>query len=487
MADRKRGEQLSSVDTAWLRMEHPTNLMMITGVLMFDEPIDFERLKTTIEEKLIQRFPRFRQRVAGGERPSGQPRWEDDPHFDLRSHLRRIALPAPGDEVALQELVGDLMSTPLDFSKPLWQWHLVENYGSGCALVMRLHHCIADGIALVNVMLSLTEKEPDGALPDPEPEPDHPARNPLENLLRPAAEAINRTLHTTEHLWHEGMDILTHPSRVLDLVQLGAGGAAALSKLLLMRPDPLTPFKGKLGVAKRAVWSAPIPVAEIKAIGQITKSTINDILLTTVAGALRHYLQGRGAEADGIDIRAVVPVNLRPLTETPELGNRFGLVFLSLPVGIDDPLDRLIVLQERMDAIKGSPEAVVAFGILNAIGIAPSEIENIVVNIFGTKATAVMTNVPGPRQTLYMAGKPLRGAMFWVPQSGRLGLGVSILSYANEVRLGLAADVGLIPDPDAIIAGFEEEFERFRTMARRAADLEARRNQTAAASEAGAS
>ncbi len=483
MADRKRTDYLSNVDTAWLRMEHPTNLMMITGVMMFDEPIDFERLKATVEHGLLQPFPRFRQRLVGGAKPVSPPRWEDDPHFDIRAHVRRIALPAPGDDNALQELVSDLMSTPLDFSKPLWQWHLVENYGSGCALIARLHHCIADGIALVHVMLSMTQQEADAPPPPPASPNNHRPQNALSSLLQPANTAVQRTRHASEMLWHEGMELLTNPARMLDLVQLGTSSAAALGKLLLMGPDPKTVFRGKLGVTKRAVWSVPIPLDEIKAIGHIAKSTINDILLTTVTGALRHYLQSQGKPVDGVTIRAVVPVNLRPLGEVPELGNRFGLVFLGLPIGIADPLDRLIELQERMDAIKGSPEAVVAFGILNAMGMAPSEIENIVVNIFGTKATTVMTNVPGPRQILYMAGKPIRGIMFWVPQSGRLGLGVSILSYANEVRLGIATDAGLVPDPEKVIAGFYAEFEQLKEMAQRAQRLEARRQQVGSSME----
>jgi hypothetical protein len=163
-----------------------------------------------------------------------------------------------------------------------------------------------------------------------------------------------------------------------------------------------------------------------------------------------------------------VPVNLRPLTTTPRLGNQFGLVFLALPVGIADPLDRLLELQERMDAIKSSPEALVAFGILNAMGIAPKQIQDQLVNIFGVKATGVMTNVPGPRQPLYMAGRQMKELMFWVPQSGRLGLGVSILSYNGTVQLGVATDVGLVPDPDVIIAGFHREFESFKEMVARA-------------------
>jgi predicted flap endonuclease-1-like 5' DNA nuclease len=166
----------------------------------------------------------------------------------------------------------------------------------------------------------------------------------------------------------------------------------------------------------------------------------------------------------------VIPVNLRQETARIELGNRFGLVFLSLPLGIDDPLDRLFELKRRMDDLKGSQEAVVAFGILNAIGMAPSDIENIVVNIFGAKATAVMTNVPGPRGQIYFAGAPVREMMFWVPQSGRLGLGVSIFSYNDQVWLGVATDQSLVPDPETIIAYYGEEIDELYSLTQKAGE-----------------
>lgn len=459
MSPSPRTEPLSNVDTAWLHMEDPANLMMISAVTAFDEPLDFERLRATIQYRML-RFDRFRQRVVEPKLRPGKPYWETDPHFDLDAHLHRIALPAPGDKATLQSTISDLVSMPLDYSKPLWQFHLIENYGVGCALLVRLHHCIGDGMALAHVLLSMTDTDPDAPWPAAEPEEERPARwNPLPAMFKPASEALKTTRSLSETLIDESLATLTNPAHALDLLKLGTSGARALGKLLLIPPDPPTVFKGSLGVQKRVAWSDPILLGEVKAVGHVTGGTINDILLTAVTGALRRYLQRRGEPVAGLDVRAVVPVNLRPLDEVPDLGNRFGLVFLSLPVGIGDSLDCLFELKARMDEIKNSPEAIVAFGILNAIGMSPAEIEDVVVRIFGLKATAVMTNVPGPRQTLYLAGQPIRDVMFWVPQSGRLGLGVSIMSYDGEVRLGVATDAGLIPDPDAIIAGFHEEFQ----------------------------
>jgi diacylglycerol O-acyltransferase len=453
----KHSERLSNVDTAWLRMEDPTNLMMVTGVLVFDRPLNFERLRATFEQRLLC-FERFRQRVVT---TGGAAHWEPDPNFTLSAHLHRIALPAPGDQAALQELVSDFMATPLDFSKSPWQYHLIEGYGEGCVLLGRLHHCIADGIALVRVHISMTDETPDAI--EAAAEHEH-RRNGGSPVSTPIA-AVNAAVRTAENLLDQGIETLLRPGRLADALKLGAGSAIALSRMLLMSPDPQTVFKGPLSVAKRAAWSAPISLAMVKAIGQAVGATVNDVLLTAVTGALRRYLQDRGEMVEGLDLRAAVPVNLRSPNEPLTLGNRFGLVFLSLPVGADDPIDRLYDLKQRMAALKDSPEALVAFGVLNALGLAPDQLQDLGVSLFGSKATAVMTNVPGPRQTVYLAGAPVREIMFWVPQSGRLGLGVSIFSYAGQVWLGVATDAALVSDPEVIVRGFHEEFELLARLA----------------------
>lgn len=450
-----RSEPLSPVDHAWLRMEDPTNLMMVTGVLIFDQPLDFERLRATIEHRLVGRFDRFRQRVVTA---GGMARWETDPTFTLGAHVHRIGLPAPHDQAALQDLVSDLMSQPLDFTKPPWHYHLIEGYGEGCVVLARLHHCIADGIALVHVLLSMTDDSPDAPWPTGED-----GASSAAGSTGPIA-AVTATVRAAEKLLADGIESLLEPSRIMDAAKFGADSVSALNRLLLLSPDPKTVFKGRLGIAKRAAWSQPVPLDDVKAIGRAVGATVNDVLLAAVTGALRRYLQGRGEEVDGLDIRAAVPVNLRSPNEPPSLGNRFGLVFLALPIGADDPLDRLFDLKERMEAIKGSQEAIVAFGILNVMGAGPRQLEELGVTIFGSKATAVMTNVPGPRQTIYLAGAPIRGIQFWVPQSGRMGLGVSILSYAGQVTLGIATDARLVPDPAAIVEGFHEEFELLKRL-----------------------
>ena len=433
---------VSAVDAAWLRMEDPTNLMMVTGVLLFDGRVDPDRLRAVVEERLLP-FARFRQRVEEPLFGVGMPRWVTDDRFELDAHLHRVALPQPSDKAALEAFVSDVMSSPLDFSKPLWQMHLVE-HASGTALVTRVHHAIADGIALVQVLLSLTDTSARPRRRRPAP--------------RPGADAGGSPLvRAGGWLAQAGFGLAREPGQALRAAGVGADAAATLARVALLPPDPRTALKGPLGVSKRAAWSEPIALADVRVAREHGRGTINDVLVATTAGALRRYLGARGDDVDGLDLRAALPVNLRPPDQAHRLGNQFGLVFLALPLGIDDPLERLAEVKRRMDELKSSLQPVVALGLLTAIGLLPGRLQPLPVQFFGSKASLVLTNVPGPREQLYLAGEPLRRAMFWVPQSGRLGLGVSILSYAGEIMVGVASDAGLVPDPQAIVEAFEAE------------------------------
>ncbi len=452
---------MTPVDAAWLHMEDPTNLMMVTGVMTFDRPLNLDHFYAILQHRFLK-YRRFRQRVVEPTLSLGMPQWEDDPHFNLDAHVHRVALPAPGGREALQKMVSDLMSTPLDYSKPLWQFHLVENYGSGMALINRLHHCLADGIALMQVLLAMTDMSANAPWPKPKPRkqkrPSSLFDRAYETLIKPASSAFTTARHLADRLLQEGAETLAHPSHLLDLAQQGTDYALATSRLLLLPPDPHTVLKGKLGVSKKAAWSDPLPLKEVKAIKNATGATVNDVLISALAGGLRHYLQQRGQPVDALNFRAFVPVNIRPPDQLDELGNKFGLVLLSLPIYEEDPFERLMEVRRRMNALKNTPEAVVAFGILGAMGLTPVDIQRLIVQMFAMKATAVMTNVPGPQIPLYLAGAQITDIMFWVPQSGRMGLGTSILSYAGKVYLGVVTDVGLVPDPEKIIEGFYYEY-----------------------------
>lgn len=454
-------ERIASVDAAWLRMEEPTNLMMITAVLWFDEPPDWERLKSVLNERLVGRFPRFRQRLVESGGLLATPHWEEDPAFDLDAHLGHVEVPPPGDRDALEALVSQWMSTPLERSRPLWQFHLVDGLGKGGALLVRIHHAIADGIALARVLLSLMDEDAKDHF-TPEPAPREGRQQPGWMKLLRGARAV---ASGTRAVWRRGAEMISEPIHVGDLVRQGARGAAALGRLALMPSDPPTVLRGALGTAKRAAWSEPIPLEEVKATGRAMEGTINDVLLAALTGTLRRYLEERGGPVE--DLRAFVPVNLRPLDEPipRELGNRFGLVFLELPVKEVEPRRRLRALKRRMDALKRSPEAALTFGMLGMAGMAPAAVERAAVDVVAAKGSLIMTNVPGPRHPVYLAGTKLAGLMFWVPQSGKVGLGVSIFSYAGQVTVGVSVDEGLVPDPHRLVSGFRDELRALASVA----------------------
>ena len=458
---------MSSADAAWLHMDSPTNLMVVNAVLWFDEPLDWQRVKEQLRRRLVAEFPRFRQRVVESWLPLAGPWWEDDPRFDLGSHVHHSVLPAPGDQRVLQEFVAGKMAIPLDGSRSLWQLHLVDGYGPGCALLFRVHHCIGDGIALARVMLSLTDGAAGAGIAPAQAA--HPASVPLDSLSRPAARALSATRGLVETVWHESVEVMTQASGPTDVAAVGRGEAKTLAKLLLTGRDVDTVLKGELGVARRVTWSSPLRLDELKTIGGAFNATVNDVVLTAVAGALRSYLERRESLVD--ELRAIVPVNLRPLDEPlpRKLGNRFGLVLLPLPVGIAARGERLAEVKRRMDAIKHSPEGTFSYGFLSAIGLTPRQLQNLIIGHYASRGTAVMTNVAGPPERIHFAGAPVRGIAVWAPCSGEVGISVSIFSYAGEVRLGLAVDAGLVPEPREIIDAFDAECQELSALAHRAA------------------
>jgi len=457
-------EKMSSVDTAWLRMDRPSNLMLIVGVLIFEGAIDYERLKTTIARRLAP-FRRFRQRVVDGTPPG----WEDDPGYSIDFHVRRDRLPGKAGKRELERYAARLVSRPLDDSKPLWQFILLDNYQGGAALVSRIHHCIADGIALIGVMLQLTDASPD-APADPEPPPEAAPQDVGETnddetdlwqqLLAPFAAAAVKAIGYSGKAMSTYLDVLTQPERAAQLARIAGSVTAEVAQLIAMPDDSPTRFKGKPGLHKAVAWSEPLPLDLVKAVGAVTGSSVNDVLLSCVAGALGHYLRHRGDDPMAVEIRALVPVNLRRPGHEHRLGNRFGLVALTLPLGLANPLARLAEVRTKMEALKGSYQAAVTLGVLSIVGMAPKAVQTQILDLIAKKATAVMTNVPGPQQPLYMAGAKLAQMMFWVPQSGDIGMGVSILSYNGGVQFGLVTDESLVADPQAIVEGFAPELER---------------------------
>lgn len=437
-------------------MDRPTNLMVITGIFVFDEPIELERIRDVISKRLVP-IRRFRERIV---KEGRRYWWEEQPDFDVRRHVVAGDLDEPRDERALQKRAAELMGEPLDPDLPLWKFEVHPSVDGGSAIVTRLHHAIGDGVALMMATLSLMDLEAEHADLDP------CEANPLAPLFYKGEELNEAAIEHARTLLPEAMRLMERPSTAAAGARSGrrsrlvAKATRDMARLVFRFPDPKTLFKGELAGRKAVSWTAPIDFERVRELKQRLGCTVNDALMTALAGGLGRYLSDRGQPVDGVDIRAVVPVSLRPVRRLAELGNEFGLVFMSLPMGIADPRDRLGELKTRMDALKGSVEAGLTYGILRGMGLAGRPIHELIVTIFGTKASTVLTNVPGPKRPLYFAGNRIRDMLFWVPSSGTVGMGLSILSYDGQVRVGVATDAGLVPDPHAIVEAVEDEFER---------------------------
>jgi WS/DGAT/MGAT family acyltransferase len=463
-------ERMSRVDTAWLRMDNDVNLMMIVGVWLLTPAITLQALKERIEAKLLQ-YDRFRQKAVADAMGAN---WVHDDDFHIDRHVVAEALePSPGETErhALQRLCGELATRPLDPQRPLWQFHFIEHYEGGSALVARVHHCIGDGIALISVMLSITDggadppkrrrrKPPEAGADDRTNEGDWLA----DAVLKPLTDIAVKAVAMYGGGVAKSLEMLANPQQNLlgsvDMARSGVQVLADVGALALMADDSPTLLKGRPSGRKVVAWSEPLPLDEVKAIGRGLGCSVNDVLLSCAAGAFGEYLRSRGQDPAAKEIRAMVPVNLRPLDQAWKLGNRFGLAPLVLPIGIDNPVERVYAVHRRMDELKGSYQPLLAFAVLAMSGLFIKPVQDMVLGMFAKKATAVMTNVPGPAQHLKFCGATLRQTMFWVPASGDIGVGVSILSYGGGVQFGLITDEALCPEPQDVIDRFQPEFDK---------------------------
>ncbi|HKQ12661.1 MAG TPA: wax ester/triacylglycerol synthase family O-acyltransferase [Steroidobacteraceae bacterium] len=459
------GEPMSGIDLAWLRMERATNPMTIVAVLILEGRVKHVQLRSLLAERLL-RFDRFRELPV---HDALGTRWARDQHFDLDVHLRVLRLPPRAGQRQLEQAASKLASAQLNPRHPLWQIHLIERYGKGSALIARFHHCYADGIALMRVLLSLADATPvpvaaaastaqatrgnshDGLLS---------LVSPLTNLIGSAMSAVQRAGQGTADLVSASLRTLAHPDQAAALARQGATALREFADIALLPEDPPTPLKGKLGSHKQVAWAQPLSFMEVRAVAHALDCTINDVLLASVAGALGSHLAKRGVSTDGLTIRALVPVNLRPADEQPQLGNQFGLVFANLPIGERNPLARVYAVHQDMQRLKQSSQALVALWLLTAMGLLPGVVEERAIELFTAKGSVVVSNVPGPREPLYLAGARIAQQFFWVPQAGDIGVGISLLTYDGSVHFGLIADRNLISDPSDVARRFVNEFER---------------------------
>jgi len=423
------GEALSRADLAWLNADEPTNHFVVTSLALFDERLDVDRFKSVLAAR-VGLHPRLTQVVAGTSNPILGARWVPATGFDLDAHIHRVAIARPGGTGELAAYIGDLVGRPIDLSRPLWESHIIDGPGAGTALVTRFHHSLGDGQAMVRMLLSLTDSTREGwRLPPARPR--RPRRPQRKSQGRPALTALAR----------QGLD-----------------AAGTLARLTLLDADPPTPFRGELTLLKRVAWSAPLSLASVKHVAHSTGTTVNDVIVSVIAGALGGYLRGHGQETRGLRIRAMVPVNLRAADDTRMTGNQFSLVYLELPMAVAGPLERLMRVKIEMDRIKASSEPAVGWLLVRGLGLLPARLEHATSAFYAGKASLVLTNVIGPDKAIYLAGSPVRQMTFWEPESGGLGLGMSIYSYAGEITVGAVSDRNLVARPSEITDGVEAEF-----------------------------
>jgi WS/DGAT/MGAT family acyltransferase len=456
MKQQRMREPFSNFDAFLLHIEKPTNLMVITGLIFLTQPIDTIVLRRVVQERLLK-FERFQKRVVNTGFISKSPKWEFDPTFNINTHVHKIGLPSPGDESSLKELVNDLMSVPIDMTKPPWQIYLVENYSDGSVIVARFHHTLADGLSLVNVFNSLgdnTSGSPEGDTPV---DTRRKAASLMGRLIVPPLKLTSKMLELSEWVLHQGLGLIDNPDYIKDILGIATGNTQVISKYVIGKSDPQTSLRGKCQIAKIGTWSDPIPLDQVKLLGRELGGTVNDVILTAVTGGLRRYFEANGESIDFDDIQAVVPVNMRDTGDFKNIGNEVGMVLIPLPVGQQDLLNRYQHIKLCMDDLKQSGEPDLIFHLLNIPVFKSKLLATAMAGMMTSKASLVVTNVPGPQAQVDIAGRKIRQAVFWVPQPVGWGLGISILSYAGEITLGVAADAKLIRDPDQILKGIEAE------------------------------
>ncbi len=446
-------ERLSGIDSLMFALDHPGPPPVISGAFEFDCRLDFSDINAFIAERLL-RHDRFRMRPSIN---TGFPVWVEDPAMDMDYHMCRSTVAPPGGEKQVQALFNELSAEPLDPGKPLWRIHYIENTESeGSHLFFRIHHCIGDGMAMVRLLLSITDT----------------AAEAMENLREndkhaQHANRSKRKCHAVcDYAKKKIKTVISDPAQARQCAKNTRTAlsetAMTMARLLMLPPDRECFFNQPPTTLRRMTWTAPLPLDEIKKAGARFNTTVNDIIAALTTGGLRRYLDQNGMLQGKIPIRMAVPVNIRPkeaaIDAQAELKNAFGFVLAPLPVFIQDPLRRLRRVSAILDQLKQSSDASVAWAAMNALGAVPPEFARKTAHLFAEKITGIISNVPGPDRELYFAGGKIKRILFWLPLVKGMGIGISAFSYNNIVSLGIVTDAQMAPDPDAIARHIEDEF-----------------------------
>ncbi|MGH2957017.1 MAG: WS/DGAT/MGAT family O-acyltransferase [Solirubrobacterales bacterium] len=446
-------DRLTSIDASFLTNETSNAHMHVGAVLIFEgPPPDYEDLLAHVESRLSL-VPRFRQKLAFPPMQTGRPFWIDDPNFNLRYHVRHSALPSPGSEEQLQNLVGRLFSQALDRSKPLWEIWLVQGLEKNrFALINKTHHALVDGVAGVDIATVLFDLKP---VPEPA-EPDdwvpRPAPASAELAARGMMEVVESPLKLTRRAAKAALQPMRATRKAID-----AGEALAEVAWNFANPAPDLPLNVEIGSHRRFYWTRA-QLDDYKRIKDQLGGTVNDVVLTVVSGALRNWLRSRGIATEGLELRALVPVSIRAEDERGATGNRIAAMRGPLPVYIEDPVQRLAVIRAAMGELKESKQALGAEVISRFNDFAPPTLLAQASRInFSTRLfNLIVTNVPGPQIPLYVLGRELQDVfpVAFLPENHALA--IAVMSYNGGIDFGLLADYDSMEDVDLIATALTE-------------------------------
>jgi diacylglycerol O-acyltransferase len=467
-------DRLTPIDASFLHQEGPNAHMHLGGLIVVERPLpSFDALLEHIRARL-HLVPRYRQKLAHTAIDRGRPVWVDDPGFTVEYHVRRTALPSPGSWEQLQELTARIFSEALDREKPLWELWLVEGLQDGrCAIVSKTHHSMVDGIGGIDILSALFDVTPETTPPDTARAPwrPHPEPGAVELVAAFASGAVRAEAKLLGAL----AGALTNPERALALAREGAEGLGEIVWALL-NPAPATPLNVEIGPYRRFVGIRS-DLEDFRLIKNTFGGTVNDVVLSVVAGALRSFLIARGARTEGMELRALVPVSVRTSRERGDAGNRIVAIRGTLPVYIADPLERLRYVSEAMAGLKESKQALGAKVIAGAQGFAPPTLLAEASRLqFSTRLfNLIVTNVPGPQFPLYLLGCRLEHAypIAFLPRYHALA--IAIMSYNGEMNFSLLGDFDAVPDIDRVAADLAGERDTLVALAREQAPQAPRR------------
>ena len=451
-------DRLTALDTSFLHLEDAASHMHVASVMLFEgSPPPYDDLLDAIERRL-HLVPRYRQRLAFVPLQQGRPKWVDDPHLNLRYHVRATALPAPGDEDQLKELAGRVFAQQLDRDKPLWEIWLVDGLeGDRFALLSKTHHSLVDGISGVDIISVLFDTSPDPAAPtDPG---DRWLPRPMPSSAQLLGEALVERGTIPAEVARSVRAVFRGPRRILSGVRDAAVGVGAMAWAGL-NPAPTSPYNQSIGPHRRFTW-VRADLNEIKAIKNELGGTVNDVVLSAVAGALGKHLRRRGQNTDGLELKAMIPVSVRADVERGALGNRVAAMMAPLPVWCQDPVARLDLVREELKGLKSSGQAVGAQVLTELTGFAPPTVMGQAARLVSRQRmfNVVVTNVPGPQFPLYLAGRRMLDPFPMVPLAKNQALGIALLSYAGKINFGLVGDWDLMWDLDDFADDIRDSLE----------------------------